>query len=203
MQQHSWIVSDMTRYLINVLYIICVTCVPTYCYVARYIGQNPYKQRGSVKICSADEAGDFCTSLSRRDILRVIPFGFVFSSLPPVTAATRESLEELLYRIVRVREATEMETRLIKTGKFKDAQRANIKLAVRFMLDNYRLNDAFLAASTYLDGTNRRLEATQLGQSATQNLVTILEYFDASDVQNLKVILAKRRFQLHLLVAAI
>ena len=193
----------MTRYLINILYIICVTCVPAHCYVARYIGQNPYKQRGSVKICSADEAGDFCTSLSRRDILRVIPFGFVFSSLPPVTAATRESLEELLYRIVRVREATEMETRLIKTGKFKDAQRANIKLAVRFMLDNYRLNDAFLAASTYLDGTNRRLEATQLGQSATQNLVTILEYFDASDVQNLKVIIAKRRFQLHLLVAAI
>jgi hypothetical protein len=130
---------------------------------------------------------DSFASFTRREVIGVIPLGFVIIPFTPAIAATRESLEDLLYRIVRVREATEMETRLIKTGKFKDAQRANIKLAVRFMVDNYRLNDAFLAASTYLDGTNRRLEATQLGQSATQNLITILEYFDASDVQNLKV----------------
>jgi hypothetical protein len=138
-------------------------------------------------VCSVDIAGDLCSSFSRRDVLSAITFSYVFASSSPVKAVTRESLDELLYRIVRVREATEMETRLIKTGKFKDAQRANIKLAVRFMVDNYRLNDAFLAASTYLEGTSRRLEASQLGQSATQNLITILEYFDASDVQNLKV----------------
>jgi hypothetical protein len=36
-------------------------------------------------------------------------------------------------------EATEQETRLIKSGKFKDIQRANIKLAVKFILENVRV----------------------------------------------------------------
>lgn len=103
-------------------------------------------------------------------------------------AAERIPLEDLLYRILRVREATQQETRLIKTGKFKDLQRANVKLAVKFMLDNYRLGDAFIAASTYLEGgTQRRIEAGQVGQTAVQSLYTILEYFDSSDVQNIKV----------------
>lgn len=102
-------------------------------------------------------------------------------------AAQRQPLNELLYRILRVREATQQETRLIKSGKFKDVQRANVKLAVRFMIDNYRLNDAFVAASSYLDGNNKRIEAGQVGQSAVQNLYTILEYFDSSDIENIKV----------------
>jgi hypothetical protein len=104
----------------------------------------------------------------------------------------RVPLEELLYRILRVREATQQETRLIKTGKFKDVQRANVKLAVKFMIENYRLADAFVQASTYLEGgTARRVEAGQVGQGAVQSLYTILEYFDASDVQNIKVRFAR------------
>jgi hypothetical protein len=107
---------------------------------------------------------------------------------PPAWASQRPPLDELLYRIVRAREATQQETRLITTGKFKDVQRANVKLAVKFIVENYRLNDAFVAASTYLDGdTNKRLEAGQVGQKAVQNLYTILEYFDSADVQNIKV----------------
>jgi hypothetical protein len=127
------------------------------------------------------------TIQTRRGMLTSSVLTGFFTLIPPALAATREPLDELLYRIARVREATILETRLIKTGKFKDVQRANIKLAIRFMVDNYRLNDAFVAASTYLDGTSRRLEASQIGQSVTQNLYTILEYFDAADVQNLKV----------------
>ena len=105
----------------------------------------------------------------------------------PAWAATRPPLGDLLYTILRVREATEQETRLIKSGKFKDVQRANVKLAVRFMVENYRLADAFVNASAYLDGNDRRIAAGDIGQAAVQNLVTILEYFDSSDVQNLKV----------------
>ena len=99
----------------------------------------------------------------------------------------RASLESSLYTILRVREATQQESRLIKSGKFKDLQRANVKLAVKFMIENYRLNDAFVGASTYLDGNDRRVAAVNVGQSAVQDLYTILEYFDSSDVQNLKV----------------
>lgn len=105
----------------------------------------------------------------------------------PAWAAVRPPLDDLLYTILRVREATEQESRLIRTGKFKDVQRANVKLAVRFMVENYRLADAFVSAAAYLDGNDRRIAAGEVGQAAVQNLVTILEYFDSSDVQNLKV----------------
>ena len=130
--------------------------------------------------------------LSRREMVKnslvAAVSGIVATSAPlSALAAERPPLDSLLYKILRVREATQQETRLITTGKFKDVQRANVKLAVKFMLENYRLQDAFVAASGYLDGNQRRVEAGQVGQAAVQNLYTILEYFDASDVQNIKV----------------
>jgi hypothetical protein len=129
--------------------------------------------------------------VSRRSLFQsagLVSAGLAFASVPSsATAAERPPLDALLYRILRVREATQQETRLIKNGTFKDVQRANIKLAARFMIENYRLADAFIAASAYLEGTDRRVQAGQVGQSAVQSLYTILEYFDSSDVQNLKV----------------
>ena len=97
-----------------------------------------------------------------------------------------KTVQTPLYNILRVREASEQESRLIKSGKFKDVQRANVKLAVKFMVENYRLNDNFIAASAYLTG-DKRTKAGDIGQNVVQNLYTILEYFDASDVQNIKV----------------
>lgn len=97
-----------------------------------------------------------------------------------------KTVQTPLYYVVRVREATDQESRLIKSGKFKDVQRANVKLAVKFMVENYRLNDNIIAASAYLTG-NKRIQAVEAGQSTVQNLFTILEYFDSSDVQNIKV----------------
>ena len=100
--------------------------------------------------------------------------------------AETKTVQTPLYNILRVREATEQESRLIKSGKFKDVQRANVKLAVRFMVDNYRLNDNFIAASAYLTG-DKRVNAGNIGQNVVQNLYTILEYFDSGDVDNIKV----------------
>jgi hypothetical protein len=51
----------------------------------------------------------------------------------------------------------------------------------------YRLADTCVAALAYLEGTEKRVAAGQVGQTTVQNLQTILEYFDSSDVQNLKV----------------
>lgn len=65
-------------------------------------------------------------------------------------------------------------------------QRANVKLAVKFMVINYRLSDSIIAASSYLSG-NARMQASGAGQNAVQSLYTILEYFDSSDVENIKV----------------
>jgi hypothetical protein len=135
--------------------------------------------------------GSFISSLpSRRDLLQssLLASLVVISGTPlSAQAASRPPLENLLYKILRVREATQQETRLIKSGKFKDVQRANVKLAVKFMLENYRLADQFVQASTYIEDSAKRLEAAQVGQSAVQNLYTILEYFDSSDVENIKV----------------
>ena len=67
-------------------------------------------------------------------------------------------------------------------------QRANVKLAVKFMVQNYRLSDSVVGASTFLSGGNsQQMRAIDTGQMAVQNLVTILEYFDSSDVENIKV----------------
>lgn len=95
-------------------------------------------------------------------------------------------LSTYIYNVLRVREATEQETRLISTGKFKDVQRANVKLAVKFMINNFKLSDSVIAASAYLAG-NARVQASGIGLSAVQNLYTIVEYFDSSDVENIKV----------------
>ena len=137
----------------------------------------------------ADTATTSYTSRRRSFLTNIIATTLLTPLLPNTAqAAQRQPLNELLYRILRVREATQQETRLIKSGKFKDVQRANVKLAVRFMIENYRLNDAFVGASSYVEGgNNRRVEAGQIGQATVQNLYTILEYFDASDVENIKV----------------
>jgi hypothetical protein len=137
-------------------------------------------------------ASDDGPIVSRRSLFEkaglVSAAGLASILLPSMASAVeRPPLDSLLYRILRVREATMQEMRLIKNGTFKDVQRANIKLAVKFMIENYRLNDAFVGASAYLDGNDRRVAAGVTGQAAVQNLYTILEYFDSSDVQNLKV----------------
>ena len=72
-------------------------------------------------------------------------------------------LETYLYTTARVREATAQEMRPIKTGKFKDAARGNVKLAVRFMLNNYRLSDNVIAAASYLKG-QQQIQAGADGQ---------------------------------------
>lgn len=56
---------------------------------------------------------------------------------------------ELVMLILRVKEATAQEQRLITTGKYKTLQRLNIKLAISFMIENYRLNDRFNEVSQY------------------------------------------------------
>lgn len=125
---------------------------------------------------------------SRRDFLSGLVLStaaLTVGSLPSV-AADADTLDSYLYRVLRVREATQQERRLIKSGKFKDIQRANVKLAVKFMVQNYSLSDAVVGASAYIKGGNQ-MKAIDVGQTAVQNLQTILEYFDTKDVENIKV----------------
>ena len=87
--------------------------------------------------------------------------------------------------ILRVKEAAAQETRLIKSGKFKDLQRNSIKLAIALMLDNYQLLDNINKAARFAGGS-RSQEAYSVGQGAVEALQSVLEYFDSSS-SSLKV----------------
>jgi len=136
----------------------------------------------------------YSAAFSRRNLFRqggiasATIFLSAINSLNPLPAQAAETLDTYLYKIIRVREATLQERRLIQSGKFKDMQRANVKLAVKFMVQNYRLSDSVVGASTFLSGGNsQQMRAIDTGQMAVQNLQTILEYFDSSDIENIKV----------------
>ncbi|MGK3735487.1 MAG: hypothetical protein ACI8RD_002373 [Bacillariaceae sp.] len=58
--------------------------------------------------------------------------------------------------------------------------------AVKFMVQNYRLSDCVVGASSFLSGASS-MRAVETGQMAVANLQTILEYFDTSDIENIKV----------------
>jgi hypothetical protein len=127
---------------------------------------------------------------SRRALFEIIGSTAAIAALAfpsTASAAAGLDLDGYLYKIIRVREATQQERRLITTGKFKDKARQNVKLAVRFMIQNYELSDCVVGASAYLQGNSAQMRAIDSGQAAVQNLQTILEYFDSSDVENIKV----------------
>eukprot|EP00550_Attheya_septentrionalis_P010341 CAMPEP_0198279922 /NCGR_PEP_ID=MMETSP1449-20131203/122_1 /TAXON_ID=420275 /ORGANISM="Attheya septentrionalis, Strain CCMP2084" /LENGTH=261 /DNA_ID=CAMNT_0043975167 /DNA_START=24 /DNA_END=809 /DNA_ORIENTATION=+ len=144
----------------------------------------------AAKIARGDGDNVAANLMDRRGLFQTVLVSSMVATVgraQKVNAIEALPLGSYLYTILRVREATEQETRLIGTGKFKDLQRANVKLAVRFMLQNYRLNDNLIAAAAFLSDQQKRAAAATVGQSAVQSLYTILEYFDSSDVQNLKV----------------
>ncbi|KAL3905236.1 MAG: hypothetical protein SGPRY_010984, partial [Prymnesium sp.] len=66
--------------------------------------------------------------------------------------------------------AAGQETRLIKTGKYRELQRLNIKRAIKFMLDNYSLNERFVKAASFAPAS-QVVAATQYGQAAVESLI--------------------------------
>ncbi|CAJ1416619.1 unnamed protein product [Effrenium voratum] len=88
-----------------------------------------------------------------------------------------DELENALYLISRVQEASVQQERLVTTGKFKDVQRNSITMALNMMLDNYRLGDQIVTASGYVEPKERVVQASQVGQEAVDVLETAKEYF--------------------------
>jgi len=71
------------------------------------------------------------TQMSRRGAIAsatILASTLLVTNSSPVQAEGISDLDSYLYKIIRVREATQQEKRLIQTGKFKDTQRANVKL---------------------------------------------------------------------------
>lgn len=68
----------------------------------------------------------------------------------PARAYSESDLSSVLL-LLRAQEATAQELNLLTSGKYKNLQRANVKLAVRFILTNYALSTNFAK----LSGTDR------------------------------------------------
>lgn len=125
----------------------------------------------------------------RREVLGTIVASSLGALLAPGVVAAKEegdvaenagpNLLRYIYLIRRVQEATQQEERLIKTGKFKDLQRANIKMATNMMLRNYQLNDCVLQAAKAAPSA-KIYEATAAGQEAVDALRLIDSYFDSA-----------------------
>merc|ERR1719334_63365 len=97
----------------------------------------------------------------------------------PKKKKTKSELQEALYSISRVQEATAQQERLVSTGKFADTQRNNIRMAINMMLDNYRLVDQVVVASRYAP-VDKVMLATSAGNEAVENLEMAKDYFSKS-----------------------
>ena len=116
---------------------------------------------------------------SRRDLLRTsaaCAVGAALSSTPRLANAANKvakiDLNEQLVLILRVREAATQEVRLIKSGKYKEVQRLNVKRAIKFILDNYALNERFTKATSYAP-SSQIATAGQYGQAAVESLIQV------------------------------
>eukprot|EP00933_Yihiella_yeosuensis_P007199 TRINITY_DN112127_c0_g1_i1.p1 TRINITY_DN112127_c0_g1~~TRINITY_DN112127_c0_g1_i1.p1 ORF type:complete len:292 (-),score=51.50 TRINITY_DN112127_c0_g1_i1:121-945(-) len=87
-----------------------------------------------------------------------------------------KDLEDAIYLLSRVQEATVQQERLVTTGKFKDAQRNSIKMALNMMLNNYQLSDNIVVASGFLE-TSKIQKASDIGRDSVEILQTAQEYF--------------------------
>ena len=86
--------------------------------------------------------------LSRRSVLRTTLLTPLIGSYPllqnPAFAnAYSDSELSSVLLLLRAQEATSQELNLLRSGKYKNLQRANVKLAVRFILTNYALQTNF------------------------------------------------------------
>mmetsp|Transcript_64025 Transcript_64025/g.113885 ORF Transcript_64025/g.113885 Transcript_64025/m.113885 type:complete len:260 (-) Transcript_64025:82-861(-) len=92
-------------------------------------------------------------------------------------------LEEALYSISRVQEATVQQERLVTTGKFKDVQRNSITMALNMMLQNYALNDQVITASAYVENKAQLQQVSQIGLEAVEALEQAKEYFGGGELK--------------------
>ena len=92
-------------------------------------------------------------------------------------------LDQDLLLILRVQEAAGQEARLVRTGKYRELQRLNIKRAIGMMIDNYDLRDRFVRASASAP-SGKLQAAADFGNNAVENLIQVLEYFPSNLVAN-------------------
>ncbi|GAB5372821.1 hypothetical protein AAMO2058_001697400 [Amorphochlora amoebiformis] len=92
----------------------------------------------------------------------------------------RQPLRPILLPILRVQEATVQESNLIKTGAYKDYARADVKLAIQYMLEAYELPQNMDSAATYASQENY-YEAVDAYQKVVESLRSILSDYSGEE----------------------
>jgi len=127
-----------------------------------------------------------------------VPLGLSFGgahdgSLPPlafpprawaVSAVDDDKYFRCIVLLLRVKEATQQEMRLIQSGKFKDIQRNDIKMAVSMMVTNYDLKGTTEILSTR---ASDKAKFDNLARDTQEYLTTILTYFSSASTKDLEV----------------
>ena len=114
---------------------IMIMLLPLACGLVNGFSTQPNK----ATTISMDGASPFA---SRRAVLQTgtaAASALVFARPESVAAAgvkmPKVDLQEELVGILRVQESCSQQTRLVKTGKFKELQRLNVKRAIRMVID--------------------------------------------------------------------
>mmetsp|Transcript_15392 Transcript_15392/g.49189 ORF Transcript_15392/g.49189 Transcript_15392/m.49189 type:complete len:232 (+) Transcript_15392:20-715(+) len=134
-----------------------------------------------VRVRSHSSAAACAPLSSRREALVGAALAALAGCASPASAAPKDgrasiNLQEELYALLRVQESTMQESRLVKTGKYRDLQRLNIKRATRMMLENSDFATRFNKASAFAP-RDQVMQATTYGNTAVEGLNQILEYF--------------------------
>lgn len=83
-----------------------------------------------------------------------------------------------LYLLLRVREATEQQERLLRKNMFRDLQRNNIKMAMRMILRNYNLRDNLEILTSKQIPSESQAKAREASKDLCESLSLISIYFD-------------------------
>eukprot|EP00466_Bigelowiella_natans_P015228 jgi/Bigna1/126541/aug1.2_g1249 len=128
---------------------------------------------------SASTATALASSLfSRSRAAKTSEFGY---STKNYKQKASQPLKPILLPILRVQEATVQEANLIKTGAYKDYARADIKLAIQYMLEAYELPQNMDTASTYANQEDY-FKAVESYQKVVSYLQSILADYSEKDM---------------------
>lgn len=117
--------------------------------------------------------------LSRRNLLQGTTAAMALMGLPRVSTAYTpdpDKLQESLYFISRVQEATVQQERFMKKLGGTQQLRTKLKLTLRLVDKNYKLLDQINYSSAYVTPADKLVEASEAGYEAVDALQSAIEF---------------------------
>ena len=95
--------------------------------------------------------------------------------------ADPDKIQESLYLLSRVQEATVQQERLIRKTDLQEVLKRKMKLSLKLVSKSYRLIDQINFLSQYVNPPEEILTATEAGNEAAEALQTAIDYVNSSE----------------------